>query len=165
MLAAHVTERDALVLIDEENRALGRYDQLLDLVLAQVGVQPALLVEAMGLIDSEHVEDIGLGIDEGTGPGEHVREPRAGNGPDQLGLVDLSRRSILRHVFADQSQRGEVHQEIDGQHRLAGTGSTLDDDYPRLLGGRCLRGGNRGLVDLLLVVDQDELRIALQEAF
>src|SRR5690606_24575863 len=138
LLAAHVTERDALVLVDEEDRALGGADQLLDLVLAEVGIQAALLVEAMRLIDDEHVEDIGLGIDEGSGTGEDVREPRSGDGPDELGLVDLPWRGVLRHVLADQAQRGVLHQEVDGQHRLAGTGPTLDDDDTGSLGRGCL---------------------------
>ncbi len=104
LLAAHVTEGDALVLVDEEDRALRGPDQLLDLVLAEVGIQAALLVEAVDLIDDEHVEDIGLGIDEGAGPGEHVR---AGDGPDELRLVDLSRGGVLRHVIVHQPLRGE----------------------------------------------------------
>ena len=125
--AADVAEGDALVFVDEEDDALGGFDQFLDLVLAEVAVEPALLVQAVGFVDDQHVEGVGLGLDETAGAGEHVGEAAAGDGAHQPGFVDLAWRGVLGHVLADQAEPGEVDQQVDRHHRLAGARAALDD--------------------------------------
>lgn len=136
LLAADVAEGDALVFVDEEDGALGGFDQFLDLVFAEVAVEPALLVQAVGLVDDQHVEGVGLGLDEAAGAGEHVGEAAAGDGTHQPGFVDLAWRGVLGHVLADQAKPGEVDQQVDRDHRLAGARAALDDQYTGMrLGG------------------------------
>ncbi|MCY1351448.1 hypothetical protein D9M69_377130 [compost metagenome] len=84
LLAANVAECDALILVDEKDRALGRLNELLDLVFTQVAVKPTLFVETMGFVDDQHVEAVRLRIDKGTRACEHIRELAAGDGTDEL---------------------------------------------------------------------------------
>src|SRR5690606_3909565 len=61
---ADVVDADSLVLVDQEDRALRSGDQLLDLVLAEVAVEPASLVEAVRFVDDQHVELVRFGSNE-----------------------------------------------------------------------------------------------------
>ncbi|MCY1553431.1 hypothetical protein D9M68_899130 [compost metagenome] len=55
-----IGERHDLVVIHEEDRALGTADEFHDLVLAKIAVEPALGIQAMCFIDDKRVEHIGF---------------------------------------------------------------------------------------------------------
>src|SRR5664280_745728 len=71
---ADVTQGDALIVIDEEDRATSGDDQFLDLVLTQVAVQPRLLVEAVRLIDDQHTKGVWLSARERARAGKKVAD-------------------------------------------------------------------------------------------
>ncbi|MNL17358.1 hypothetical protein D3C87_1384490 [compost metagenome] len=164
LLRADVAQRDPLVLVDEEHRALGGGNQLFDLVLAQVAVQAALLVQAVRLVHDQHVELVCGCFDETTGAREEVGVARARHGARELGFVDAPRGGVLRNVLAVQAGTHQGDQCVDGEHRLASPRAAFDDHH---LGGRarCRSACSQDvLVDLFLVIDQDELGIPLQQA-
>jgi hypothetical protein len=158
-----VLQRDTLVFVDEEHGAARSTHQFFDLVVAQVAVQATLRIEAMRFVDDEDIEGIGHDFHVGTGPGEQVTDPRSRERAGQLRLVHSARRRVLRDVpgvAASSDQRG---QQVDGHDRLARTRPAADDDDLLALRppGRRLQ---YGLVDQLLIVDQDELRLALKQS-
>ena len=98
-----VLEGDPLVLVDEEDAELGGLDDLLDLVLAQVLIHPGFLVQAMGLIDDQCVERVGLRVGVRAGVPEEVGDVGLLEGPGELALVDGAGRRVPGHVLGDQS--------------------------------------------------------------
>ena len=47
--------------------------------------------------------------------------------------IYLAWRGVLGHVLADQAEPGEVDQQVDRHHRLAGARAALDDQYLSLI--------------------------------
>src|SRR5690606_5529518 len=56
--SADICQGNDLVVVDEEDRAMGASDQLSDLVLAQVAVESRLQVEPVGLVDDQGAEGV-----------------------------------------------------------------------------------------------------------
>src|SRR5690606_25014539 len=64
--SADICQGNDLVVICEEDRAVGASDQFRDLVLAQVAVEPRLEVEPVGFIDDEGVEGTWRSLDKAS---------------------------------------------------------------------------------------------------
>src|SRR5690606_7925275 len=131
LLCADIVDADSLVLVDEEDGALRGGDQLLDLVLAEVPVQSALLIEAMCLVDDEDVELVRPGLDEGAGTHEQVGIRCSRHRADELRLVDLAGRGVLGDVATVEARLQQPAEQVYGQNGLAGAWATFDDDGAR----------------------------------
>jgi hypothetical protein len=66
---ADVLEGHPLVLVEEEDGDVGGVDELLDLVVAQVLVEPRLLVQPVRLVDDEGPEGAGSAVVNAPIPG------------------------------------------------------------------------------------------------
>src|SRR6185369_3089789 len=95
--ASNIEQRDALVVVDKEDSATRRIDDLLDLVVALVAVKAALFIEAVGFVRYQDVEFVCLCVNERTGAVEETAVSRI-RSARELGLVHLARSRVLRNV-------------------------------------------------------------------
>lgn len=158
---ADVLQGHPLILVQEEHGGAGGVDDLLDLVLAQVGEQAALCIQPVGLVRQDGVERVGGGIDEAAGAAEHGIDALSLHRAFEPDDVDLPRGAVLAHIGRGQAVSRQLGQQVHGQHRLAGARAAPDDDDPLALAWfQASRLLQDILVDDLLVIDHGEGRVA-----
>jgi hypothetical protein len=126
---------NALILIEEEDGEGGGVDEFLDLVFTEIAEEAGFLVQAMGFVNDESAEGVGARLRKGSRADEKIGDTGFLEGLRELVLVDSSRSAVFRHILGDKSAAGKLDEEIDGDHRLAGTRTAVDDEDVFVCGG------------------------------
>src|SRR5690606_558743 len=162
LLLSYIFKGYSLILVDKENTQLGRLDNLLYLVFAQIAEQSGFLIEPVGFVHNQDIHDVRGGIYVCSGPFEEVIDVCPGERTSELASVYRPRCGISCHVVRNEPSPGEVDEEVDRDDRLSRSGASLYQQDLLFSRYRCPRKGNGGFENNLLVIDHLELALSLQ---
>ena len=112
-LLSNIPQRDPLVLINEENRALRGLDDLLDLVFTQVLIKAGALVETVGFVDDQHIHAVAGRFRVGAGALEQVGDVAFLETARQLAFVDGARGRVARDVVGQSLALRAFDQQVE----------------------------------------------------